>query len=68
MAGGNGGEVINLRQAKKALARAKARAQGTENAVKSGQTTAQKSLEAAQRDKARAALDAHRRDPGAPKG
>lgn len=55
-------EVINLRQAKKALARAKDRAQGTENAAKFGRSKAERQAEDADRDKARRHLDGHHRD------
>jgi phage protein D len=55
-------EVINLRQARKQLSRAKKRAEASENAAKSGRTKAQKTLEAARAEKARADLDAHMRD------
>ncbi len=57
-------EVINLRQAKKALARAKDRAQGNANAAKFGLTKAQRQAEAAARDKAARHLDDHQRDRG----
>ena len=56
-------EVINLRQAKKSLARVKKRAQGDENAAKFGRTKAQRRLEDSEAEKARAALDAHEREP-----
>lgn len=56
-------EVVNLRAARKTLARDKKRAQGTENAQKFGRTKAQKLLEKQQADQARAALDAHERAP-----
>lgn len=55
-------EVINLRQARKQLSRAKKRAEASENAAKSGRTKAQKTLETARAKKASADLDAHRRD------
>jgi len=55
-------EIINLRAAKKAAARAKTRAQGDENAAKFGRTRAQKTAEAAQAEKAKRDLDAHLRD------
>jgi hypothetical protein len=58
-------EIINLRSAKKTLARVKKRAQGDENAAKFGRTKAQKSLETTEADKARQALDGHRLAPGA---
>ena len=56
-------EIVNLRQARKAALRTKKRAEGTENAAKSARRKVQKSLEAAQADKARADLEAHRREP-----
>lgn len=56
-------EIVNLRQARKTALRAKKRAEGTENAAKSGRSKALKSLEAARADKARADLEAHRREP-----
>ena len=56
-------EVVNLRAAKKTLARAKKRAQGAENAAIFGRTKAQKDLEKARAEKAAADLDAHQRAP-----
>ncbi len=56
-------EPINLRQARKAKARADKRAAGDEAAALSGRTKAQKAAEKATADKARATLDAHRREP-----
>lgn len=53
-------KVINLRQARKAAARDKARAEGDENAARHGQTKAQRSLAQAQAEKLARALDAHR--------
>jgi len=55
-------EIVNLRQARKARDRAAARLQADGNAAKHGRTKALKKLEEARADKARAALDAHRRD------
>ncbi len=55
-------KLINLRQAGKSLARAKKGAQGTENATKFGRTKAQKLQEKQAADRARATLDAHKRD------
>jgi hypothetical protein len=55
-------QIINLRAAKKAASRAKARAQGDENAAKFGRTKSAKTAEEAQKAKAIALLDAHRRD------
>lgn len=57
------GDLVNLRQARKARTRAEGRAAGDANAARSGRTKAQKTLEKAEAAKARAALDAHRRDP-----
>ncbi|WP_460273766.1 DUF4169 family protein [Celeribacter sp. ULVN23_4] len=56
-------KVTNLNQFRKQKARADKRVQGDENAVKFGRTKAQKALEDAERDKARAELDAHKKDP-----
>ncbi len=56
------GDILNLRAAKKAASRAKARAQGGENAAKFGRSKAQKLAQKTQADKARAAIDAHRRE------
>ncbi|MDP3861695.1 MAG: DUF4169 family protein [Phaeovulum sp.] len=56
-------EVVNLRTAKKRLARAKDAAQGESNAVKFGRTKTQKRFEKAEAARAKAALDGHRRDP-----
>ncbi|WP_415182660.1 DUF4169 family protein [Phaeovulum sp.] len=55
-------KVVNLRQAKKALARLKKGAQGSENASKFGRTKAQKLLEKATADRAHTTLDAHKRE------
>lgn len=55
-------EVINIRQAKKALARAKDRAQATQNAAKFGRTKAERQAEDAARDTAARHLDGHLRD------
>ncbi len=58
-------EVVNLRAARKARERAEARATADENAARFGRTKALKALEKARAEKARAALDAHRREePG----
>lgn len=56
-------EIVNLNRARKAQARTKARAEADANALKFGRTTAQKALEQAQADRARATLDAHARAP-----
>ena len=55
-------EVINLRTAKKAQARAAKRAAGDANAARFGRSKALKSLEKARTDKARADLDGHERE------
>jgi hypothetical protein len=54
--------VINLNRFRKAKARSDKRVQADGNAVKFGRTKAQKALEEAQKAKAQAALDAHKRD------
>lgn len=51
---------INLNKARKARARAEARRQADENAVRFGRTKAQRLLEAARNEKARRMLDRHR--------
>ena len=55
-------DIINLRSAKKAAMRAKSRAQGDENAAKFGRSPAQKTAEKTQAAKAKAQLDAHKRE------
>jgi len=47
---------------KRAATRAKARAQGDENAAKFGRSGAEKAAEKAQTEKAKAQLDAHKRE------
>jgi hypothetical protein len=60
------GAPVNLRAARKARERLKKRAQADGNAARFGRTRAERELQAARADKARAELDAHRRDdPGA---
>mgnify|MGYP000852413024 CR=1 FL=1 len=54
--------VTNLNQFRKAKARSEKRAAGDANAAKFGRSKAQRQLEEAQAEKARAALDAHRRE------
>ncbi len=56
-------DLINLRQAKKARERAGKRAAGEENAARFGRSKAERTRERAEADKARADLDAHRREP-----
>ena len=53
---------VNLNRVRKQKARAKDKARADENAARFGRTKAQKALEQAQTDKARATLDQHRRD------
>jgi hypothetical protein len=55
-------EIVNLRAARKAATRQKARAKGDENAAKFGRTKAEKDLEKAQAEKARRDLDGHERE------
>lgn len=59
-------EIVNLNRFRKAQARVKTRAQADENAAKFGRTKAQKQLEEAQAEKARATLEAHKRDEQEP--
>ncbi|TCO70609.1 DUF4169 family protein [Rhodovulum euryhalinum] len=58
MAGG----IVNLRAARKARERAEKRAKGDENAARFGRTKEQRTREEADAARARAHLDAHRRD------
>ncbi len=55
--------VVNLTKARKARDRAAKRAEADANAAKFGRSKAQRALEEAEAEKARAALDAHKRDP-----
>ncbi len=55
-------DIINLRSAKKAAARGRARAQGDANAAKFGRTKSEKNVTRAQAEKAKAKLDAHLRE------
>jgi len=57
-------EIVNLNRFRKQAARAGAKAAADVNAAKFGRTKAQKALEEAQAAKARAALEAHKRDDG----
>ena len=60
-------EIVNLNRVRKAAAKAGARRQADENAVKFGRTKAQRQLEAAQAEQAQARLAAHQRaaeEPG----
>jgi hypothetical protein len=54
--------VVNLNKARKAKAKAGDRTRADENAVRFGRTKAEKSLEKARADKARADLDALKRE------
>ena len=54
--------VVNLRTARKARSRVKARAGADENAARFGRTKTQKSAGEKEAAKARATLDAHRRE------
>ena len=56
------GKVVNLRQARKAAARAAARRQGDENAARFGRSRAEAEAEEAARLRAARHLDLHRRD------
>ncbi|EAQ26776.1 DUF4169 family protein [Roseovarius sp. 217] len=53
---------VNLNRVRKQKARAADKARAEENAARFGRTKAQKTIEQAQADKARAALDDHRLD------
>ncbi|SOB93094.1 DUF4169 family protein [Rhodobacter maris] len=55
-------EIVNLNRFRKNAAKAEARAAADANAVKFGRTKAQKVLEEAQAEKARAVLDASKRE------
>lgn len=55
-------KVTNLNQFRKKKARAEKRSGGDANAAKFGRTKAQKTLEDREAEKARRALDQHRKD------
>lgn len=57
-------EIVNLRSARKAVARAAARKQAEANAAKFGRTKGERAAEAAQAAKTARELDGHRREPG----
>lgn len=57
-------EITNLNRFRKQKARAERRAGADTNAAKFGRTRAQREQEEAQAEKARALLDAHRRNDG----
>jgi hypothetical protein len=54
-------DLINLRAARKAAARAKARAKGDENAAQFGRSPAEKAAQQQRAEKAARQLEAHRR-------
>ncbi|HEX8193160.1 MAG TPA: DUF4169 family protein [Allosphingosinicella sp.] len=56
------GDIINLRQARKAKARAEGAAKAAGNRAAFGRTKAERQAEAAAREKARRALDAAKID------
>lgn len=56
-------EIVNLRTVRKAKDRVKKRAQADENAAKFGRSGAERKLEEARAEKARADLEGHRREP-----
>jgi hypothetical protein len=57
------GEIVNLRGARKAAKRAEAAVKADANRVRFGRTKAQKSADAADRDRAQRVLDGARREP-----
>lgn len=56
------GKPVNLRQVRKERARLRKRADGDANAAKFGRSKTQRMREAADAAKARATLDAHKRE------
>ncbi len=56
-------EIVNLRQAKKQVARKAARAEADANAAKHGRTKAEREIEKARAEKAARDLDGHHREP-----
>lgn len=56
------GAPVNLNRVRKQKARAADKARAEENAARFGRTGAQKALEKAEAERARALLDQHRRD------
>jgi hypothetical protein len=54
------GEIVNLRRARKAAKRKEDAVRAAENRIAHGRSKAERSLEGAQAEKARRALDAHR--------
>lgn len=57
-------EIVNLRAKRKEAARQAARKQADENAAKHGLTKAEKALQKARAEQARAKLDGHEREEG----
>lgn len=55
-------EIVNLRQARKAKARAQREAGAAANRAKFGRTKAEKDAEEAKRELARRQLDSHKRE------
>jgi len=55
-------EIVNLRQARKAKARAEKEAEAAANRAKFGQTKAERSAEEARRKLAEKQLDSHKRE------
>ena len=55
-------EPVNLNRYRKARARVEKKARADENAVKFGRSKAEKELDKARADKARRAVDQHKRD------
>jgi hypothetical protein len=58
------GEIVNLRKARKARARAEAQIRAAENRVRFGRSKAERRTIAAEDDRAARSLDGHRRDTG----
>lgn len=56
-------EIVNLRQKRKEAARKEARQKADENAAKHGLTRAERDLQKARAEQARAKLDGHEREP-----
>ena len=54
------GEIVNLRNARKAAARRRDAAQAAENRLTHGRSKAERTLEEARAEKSRRELDAHR--------
>jgi hypothetical protein len=55
-------EIVNLRQARKARARAEKAAEAAANRAKFGRTKTEKAAEAARRELAERQLDSHKRE------